>query len=428
VVGGAVAIGLGTLLVHATDELPPRQWGASLRYTLLRVLTVSGLFRLPEISVPGWTDIAINGFSVALMLVVLLAFFRSPRGRDRLLPEDERRLRALLRVYGRRDSLGYFALRRDKAVCWTPGRDAAVLYRVVNGVALASGDLVGDRAAWPRAVGHWLDMARRHAWVPAVTNAGPAAAVVYEAAGFRSLPYGDEAVVEAASFATAFADGSAGLGALRQAHAVLGGAGYTVVLRRHREIAPDELRRLAQLADAWRRHPAERGFSVALGRLGDAADGDCLLAECRDPRGRTCAVVTFVPWGPDGLTLDLMRRDRESGRAPVDFLITEVLLRSAAGTAPLAAVARVSLNFTAFRGALSSRLRRAPLRLLARHGQVAGRERAYAAYRPRWQARFLLYERATDLPRVAAANAIAEGFLTAPRLRRRSRASGAAAP
>ncbi|WP_107416995.1 phosphatidylglycerol lysyltransferase domain-containing protein [Actinacidiphila alni] len=412
VVGGALAIGLGTLLVHATDELPPRQWGASLRYTLLRVLTVSGLFDLPEISVPGWTDLAINVLSVALMLVVLLAFFRSPRGRDRLLPADERRLRALLRVYGRRDSLGYFALRRDKAVVWTPERDAAVLYRVVNGVALASGDPVGDRTAWARAVGHWLATARRHAWVPAVTNAGPAAAVVYEAAGFRALPAGDEAVVEVAGFRAAFAEGALALAGLRQAHAVVGGAGYSAVLRRYREISPEEMRRLARLADAWRRHPAERGFSVALGRLGDAADGGCLLAECRDPRGRTCAVVTFVPWGADGLTLDVLRYDRESGRSPVDFLVTEVLLRAAA-------VSRVSLNFTAFRGALSSRLRRAPLRLLARLGHVAARERAYSAYAPRWQARYLLYERRTDLPRVAAANAIAEGFLTPPRLRRR---------
>lgn len=420
VVGGAVAVGLGTLLVHATDRPPPPAWGASLRYTLLRVLTVSGLFELPEISVPGWTDLAINVFSVALMLVVLLAFFRSPRGRARLLPEDEQRLRALLRANGRRDSFGYFALRRDKSVCWTPDRDAAILYRVVNGVALASGDPVGDRAAWPHAVSHWLGTARRHAWVPAVTNAGPAAAVAYEAAGFRSLSAGDEALVEVAPFVASFHDADGPLGELRLAHGLIGAAGYTVVLRRHREIAADELRRLAHLADAWRRHPAERGFSVALGRLGDPADGDCLLAECLDPRGRTCALLSFVPWGPDGLTLDLMRRDRESGRAPVDYLITELLLRADAGTAPVAATTRVSLNFTAFRSALTSRLRRAPLRLLARHGHVAERERAYAAFGPRWQSRYLLYEGPTDLPRVAAANAIAEGFLTAPRLRRRA--------
>ncbi|MEV6012506.1 phosphatidylglycerol lysyltransferase domain-containing protein [Streptomyces sp. NPDC051976] len=422
VVGSVIAVGLGTLLVHATDKPPPPDWGASLRYTLLRVLTVSGLFELPEISVPAWTDLAINILSVALMLVVLLAFFRSPRGRARLRPADERRLRALLRVHGRRDSLGYFALRRDKSVCWTTGRDAAVLYRVVNGVALASGDPVGARDAWPGAVAHWLDTAGRHAWVPAVSNAGPAAAVVYEAAGFRSLLAGDEAVVQVGPFAAAFAGGDVRLAALRQAHALVAAGGYTVRLRRHREIDAAELRRLGHLADAWRRHSAERGFSVALGRLGDPADGDCLLAECLDAHGRTCALLGFVPWGPDGLTLDLLRRDRESGRAPVDFLITEVLLGAHAGTGPLAGIGRVSLNFTAFRSALTSRVRRAPLRLLARLGHLTERERAYAAFAPRWQSRYVLYERPTDLPRVAAASAIAEGFLTAPRLRRRQEA------
>ena len=32
-------------------------------------------------------------------------------------------------------------------------------------------------------------------------------------------------------------------------------------------------------ADAWRDTETERGFSMALGRLGDPADGDCLLVE-----------------------------------------------------------------------------------------------------------------------------------------------------
>ena len=32
-------------------------------------------------------------------------------------------------------------------------------------------------------------------------------------------------------------------------------------------------------ADAWRDTETERGFSMALGRLGDSADGDCLLVE-----------------------------------------------------------------------------------------------------------------------------------------------------
>jgi lysyl-tRNA synthetase class 2 len=91
-----------------------------------------------------------------------------------------------------------------------------------------------------------------------------------------------------------------------------------------------------------------------------------------------CALLVFVPWGADGLTLDVLRWDRESGRGPVDFLVAEVLRRAAAGAAPLGGAARVSLNL--------------------------GVEWAGAAVR----ARHLMCERRTELPRVLAAAALAE--------------------
>jgi len=49
---------------------------------------------------------------------------------------------------GDRDSLGYFALRDDKSVIWSR-RKAAVCYRVVSGVMLASGDPIGIRRPGP---------------------------------------------------------------------------------------------------------------------------------------------------------------------------------------------------------------------------------------------------------------------------------------
>ena len=55
-----------------------------------------------------------------------------------LSPDQEAALRAVLARHGRHDSLGYFALRRDKSVVWSRTRKAAVAYRVVSGVALAS--------------------------------------------------------------------------------------------------------------------------------------------------------------------------------------------------------------------------------------------------------------------------------------------------
>ncbi len=38
----------------------------------------------------------------------------------RLSADDEARMRALLTKHGQLDSLGYFALRRDKSVIWSP--------------------------------------------------------------------------------------------------------------------------------------------------------------------------------------------------------------------------------------------------------------------------------------------------------------------
>ncbi|MFD6246706.1 phosphatidylglycerol lysyltransferase domain-containing protein, partial [Streptomyces roseolus] len=65
-----------------------------------------------------------------------------------MLSEDEAtRLRTSLARHGERDSLGYFALRRDGTAVFSPIGKAAVTYRVVNGVCLASGDPVGDPEA-----------------------------------------------------------------------------------------------------------------------------------------------------------------------------------------------------------------------------------------------------------------------------------------
>jgi lysyl-tRNA synthetase class 2 len=171
------------------------------------------------------------------------------------------------------------------------------------------------------------------------------------------------------------------------AYRMVADAGYRGVYRRQGEIGEEDWRRLAHLAEAWRRRPAAQEVA-GLGRLGDPADGDCLLAECLDPNGRTCALLRFVPWAGDGLTLDLVRYDRDSGRTPVDFLLTGLLLTAAgAAPGPLAGVTRVSL------GAARARRRARP---------------PYQAYAPARQTRFLLYERRLDLPRVATATVLAD--------------------
>ncbi|MER6385082.1 phosphatidylglycerol lysyltransferase domain-containing protein [Streptomyces sp. NPDC001250] len=408
--------GLGTLLVHATNKLPHAPLLEELAYSLLRGISVGPLAdRVDSVHAPRWVDIILNILLAAAFCLVLYACFRSPRGRKLLTDEDEEKLRALLAKHGSRDSLGYFALRRDKAVIFSPTGKAAVTYRVVGAVSLASGDPIGDPEAWPGAIEAWLTEARRHAWTPAVMGASEEAGTIYARHGLDALELGDEAIVDIADFTL---EGRA-MRVVRQAHNRVKRAGYTVRVRRHEDIPAEEMAVLVQRADDWRDGATERGFSMALGRLGDPVDGRCVMLECRDANDEPRALLSFVPWGEHGLSLDLMRRDRDCENGLMEYMVVELLLN-----AKELGIKRVSLNFAMFRSVFERgarlgagpvlRLWRSTLTFFSRWWQIESLYRANAKYRPVWEPRFLLFAKSSDIPRIGLASARAEGFLELP--------------
>ncbi|MFF9020942.1 phosphatidylglycerol lysyltransferase domain-containing protein [Streptomyces eurythermus] len=422
--GGLAASLLAGLLVTVTNQAPdaarstfPERW----YYGTLRLVSVAAEeSRFPGLDPPNWANVTVNMLSTALLLAVLYAAFRSRRAVDPLTEDDEKRLRELLERHGDRDSLGYFALRREKSVVWSPTGKAAVAYRVVGGVSLASGDPLGDPEAWPGAIAPWLAEARAHGWIPAVMGAGEEAGTVYARHGLDALELGDEAVVEVAEFTL---EGRA-MRTVRQAYNRVRRAGYRVRVRRHEDIPAAEMAYLVERADDWRDGATERGFSMALGRLGDPRDGRCVMLECVDAEGRLRALLSFVPWGPHGLSLDLMRRERDvDGHANglMEFMVIELLRR-----AREIGITRVSLNFAMFRSVFERgarlgagpvlRLWRSLLGFFSRWWQIESLYRANAKYRPIWEPRFLLFEKTADLPRIGLASARAEGFLEAPGL------------
>ncbi len=417
---------LAALLVTVTNTAPggstfAERW----RYGATRLVSLTADdARYPGIATPGWANVTINVLSTLLLLAVLYAAFRSTRAVDPLTPEDEARLRLLLDRYGERDSLGYFALRREKSVVWSPTGKAAITYRVVGGVSLASGDPIGDPEAWPGAIVPWLAEAREHGWIPAVMGAGEEAGTIYARYGLDALELGDEAIVETADFAL---EGRA-MRTVRQAYNRVARAGYQVRIRRHEDIPAEEMAELLRRAEDWRDGATERGFSMALGRLGDPGDGRCVMLECwlGEPGGdeaRLRAVLSFVPWGPKGLSLDLMRRDRDSENGLMEFMVIQLLQRAGE-----IGITQLSLNFAMFRsvfergGKLGAgpvlRLWRSLLSFFSRWWQIESLYRANAKYRPIWEPRFMLFEKSADLPRIGVAAGRAEGFLEAPGLPR----------
>jgi lysyl-tRNA synthetase, class II len=333
--------------------------------------------------------------------------------------EDESRMRELLCSYGSRDSLGYFSLRRDKSVLWSPTGKACISYRVLSGVMLASGDPLGDPEAWPGAIAEFIDEAARHAWIPAVVGCSERGGQVWvRQTELVALELGDEAVVDVATFSLA----GRSMRNVRQMVTRVERAGYTCRARRISDVPAAEVRELARLAASWRSTDTERGFSMALSRIGDPLDGDCVVVTA-EREGTIRAFLHFVPWGNDGLSLDVMRRDRSA-----DAGLNELLISRALSAAPSLGIARISLNFAAFRSALErgERLGAGPLvrawrqvlLFLSRWFQIESLYRFNEKFGPCWEPRFLIYPQASALPRIAVAALEAEAFVNWPKVGR----------
>ncbi len=431
VIGAAAVLAVGALLVGRFGHTGSAD--ETQRYVLRQMLSEVGRHGSEgtAVSAPLWVHGVIGVLGAFVVVLSALMLFRPTPDTRTLSADDEARVRTLLRDFGDLDSLGYFATRRDKAVVWdrdepTESR-AGVSYRAFGSISLASGNPVGDPQAWDSAIARWRDHARGAGLSMAVMGAGPAGAAAYARAGLNAFEIGDEAILDLRGFSL----NGPGMKQVRTAVARLHRRGYTTLVQRHGALDAAGFAEMAGAAAQWRGDGGdERGFSMALGRVEDPLDDDCVLVTARDTDGVLRGFLSFVPWGRNGLSLDLMRRDPTADNGLIELMVSALAERSATvGVGP------VSLNFAMFREAFErgaelgagpvARLWRQALLLASRNWQLESLYRSNAKYQPAWQPRFLCFEYASDLPRVGAAAGSAEGFLSRPSLSRFLRRGGA---
>jgi lysyl-tRNA synthetase, class II len=411
-----VAIGLGYILLArglARDYTFPER----LQHVLYGLAGFSGPVHFIPESRGDFFNLLTSALGLLTLLVTVYLFLRPAEPKARLGARDEAMIRELLARYGERDSLGYFALRHDKNVLWSPTGKSCICYRVVSGVMLASADPLGDPEAWPGAIQVFLDEAARHAWVPAVMGCSELGAEVWcREGGLTALELGDEAIVNVADFSLS----GRKMRNVRQMVSRVARHGYLAEVRRVGDLSQEEIDYVNRQADSWRGSPVERGFSMALGRVGGPGDDDCVVVTATED-GELRALLHFAPWGSDGLSLDLMRRDRGSQPGLNDFLIVEAIK-----AAPALGVKRLSLNFAVFRAALERgekigagpvlRAWRKLLLFASRWFQIESLYKFNAKFCPSWQPRFFVFPGPGQTPRIALAALEAEAFLVWPRL------------
>ncbi|MFF2549177.1 phosphatidylglycerol lysyltransferase domain-containing protein [Kitasatospora sp. NPDC058063] len=436
VVMGVLSVLLGLLIVSTRTKYEIGHPGLTerLQHVGYGLFGFEGPVRYNNVRMSDLVAYLLGGLGLLTAFTTAYLALRPGKPKPELTAEDEEKVRELLGRHGERDSLGYFALRRDKSVLFSPTGKAAISYRVVSGVMLASGDPVGDVEAWPGAIKVFMAEAREHAWVPAVMGCSEVGGEVWtREAGLDALELGDEAIVDTASFSLS----GRAMRNVRQMVKRIERNGYSCRVRRVSELTAEEKYRIADAAARWRGTDTERGFSMALGRFGDPLDDDCVVVTAHkapeegEEGDDLKAVLHFVPWGPDGISLELMRRDRAA-----DPGLNELLIVAALQAVPEMGVRRVSLNFAMFRSALARgerigagpvlRAWRGLLVFLSRWFQIESLYKFNAKFQPEWEPRFLVFPSTRDLPRIGFAAMQAEAFITLgmPRFGRRRQREG----
>ncbi|MEO5609130.1 MAG: phosphatidylglycerol lysyltransferase domain-containing protein [Ornithinibacter sp.] len=412
-----VALASGMLLIrlYRREVLGQPSWFEQVQHVVLGLIGVTGPVSFSTDRADDVVSFTLIAFGLLIAFITAYLVLRPADSSSASTDEDQQRLRALLATQGHRDSLGYFALRDDKVLAWSPSGKAAVAYRVISGIALASGDPIGDPEAWPGALDVFLERARTHAWVPAVLGCSEAGGKAWRRVGLDALELGDEAVLDVGRFSLQ----GRSMRNVRQAAGRAVRAGYLVRVRRLSEIPDDELVQLSSAVARWRGGGSERGFSMALSRFAQREDDECVVVSAH-LAGRVMGVLNFVPWGTGGLSLDLMTRDREADNGTNEFLITELV-----AAAPALGVSQVSLNFAVFRSTLErgERLGAGPVtrvwsKLLvwaSRWWQIDSLYHFNAKFAPDWYPRYVCFPSGRDLPRISVAALEAEAFLALPR-------------
>ena len=384
--------------------------GAVLRETLAALLWQPGPLDFRDEL--GAVDEAVGLTGVLALATSLWIVFR-PLAPPASFPDLRLRRAAagLVRRHGS-DTLAYFKLRRDQHYLFSEDSRAFLGYRVENGVLLVSGDPVGPEEAIPGLLRELSLFGEARGLRVAALGVGERFLPLWRQLGLRTLYLGDEGVVDTSAFSL---DGRA-VRKVRQSVSRLEKAGYSAVLKDLAELDEPQLAQLERVSRSWRDGKPERGFAMSLDALRQEDHGDSLVVAGKDSEGRVRGFLHFAPsYGRSAVSLSLMRRDRDTPNGLTEFLVVKAIeLLRARG------VEEVSLNFSVFARLIhepTGRAERVLGRLLLFADAFFQIERLYrfnAKFFPRWEPRYLVYERRLGLPRAGLAALWAEGQVPKP--------------
>jgi phosphatidylglycerol lysyltransferase len=272
------------------------------------------------------TNVLWQGVGVVFWLVFIVASVRLMTRTEIGTGADATRLRELLRRNGG-GTLGFMSTWPGNVVWTSTEVEAAVAYRVINGIAITLSDPICRDEDADRVIREFIAFCDANSWVPVFYSVHPHVLPIFEELGWQHMSVGEETIVRTTGLELTGKPWQK----VRQALNRGVKEGMTTVWASWSELPRATVAEITAISEEWvaEKEMPEMGFT--LGGMEELKDPDVRLMLAVAPDGRLQAVTSWLPVYRDGAvigwTIDFMRRADDSMNGIMEFLIASAALR-----------------------------------------------------------------------------------------------------
>jgi phosphatidylglycerol lysyltransferase len=218
-------------------------------------------------------------------------------------------------------SLSYWATWEGNHYWFSEDGQAAVAYRVANGIAVTTSEPFGVRESALAAVAEFARYCDDNGWVPFFYGIHPEFAEVCQEMGWPVAIVGDETIVYPADWNTTGKQWQDVRSSINRAER----DGVHAVWTRFSELTPRHVSQIEEISELWvaEKELPEMGFT--LGGIDELRDDEVRLMIAVDATDQIVGITSWLPSYTNGKTtgwtLDFMRRVPDGPNGVMEFLI-----------------------------------------------------------------------------------------------------------
>jgi lysylphosphatidylglycerol synthetase-like protein (DUF2156 family) len=363
-----------------------------------------------------WFERSVSAVFIVIIVYFLIRLFNSYISQD--ATADFSTINKLVKKYGA-DSLDYFSTNYKKAHYFNPDIEGVIAYTVKNKIAFASGDPITSNEQFPAFLQSFRQAQASKGLSTAFIGTSSRHKSLYKEAGYKIIKIGEEAIVNIQSYnLEKDYPGKSGW-KFRRAVRHISDEGINFEMHSIQTLPSSYYSQMVEINNEWIKTfggGKERGFSMTLSRLPNESDIDCKIACALSFNENVTKLVGYIVFAPiyngNGYSLDVMRRRDDCPNGLNEFLIVKSI-----ESFKVEGFENLSLNFAPLAESSTKKvtfLGKIKDYVLSGFSGLYYLDSLYffnQKFHPRWESRYLVFEKVSDIPNILLAVANLEGAI-----------------